>query len=298
MLGYGMLAGLTVATGAILLGFGLRRPNPRLADAIGALTGDTAQSNPTIYLDDPTGWEARLGAWTEHNLAGRLGLHTPTTDLLLIQRSRTWYWTEKSTGALGGLIAPSIIAALNAALGSPIPLLIPLAAAIALAAYLWIAPDAKVRAQATAARTDFNEAAVAYFQSMALLRAAGAGGQTAMTEAASTSDAWMFVRIREEISRADLTGTPAHDGVSNLGARTGIEALQSAGDIMRLATQEGASAAESLLAAARDKRAHLLGEELNRAQARTTQMNAPIGVLVTLGFFAIAAPFVAQLFSP
>lgn len=294
MLAAGMITGLIVAAGLVTALHALTRPAPRLADAIGRL--DPQQSAPQGPRTPPgRGTKARLGRAAERALAGRFGFSTPQTDLALIGRDQHWYWAEKASSALAGFVIPIFLGGLNVLMGSPLPNMLPAFASFAGAAYFWFLPDAQVKKQAAAARADFARAAVSYLQQMAIKRRAGAGATASMRDAAHISDAWMFVRIREEISRATLAGIPVWDGLSRLGDRTGILELREVGDIMRLAGIPGAGVHEALLARARGMRDKILAEEHSNAAGRTTTMNLPIIALVTLFAFAAALPAVVAL---
>lgn len=290
---FGVLTGLILATGVLLAIHGLTPANPDLQAAIGRLHPNPATPAPA---PPPRGVKERLGAWAEHALAGRRGFATPTQDLQLIGRTSRWYWAEKASSALAGLVIPLLLTLFNRLIGSPLPDSIPVLASFVGGVYFWFLPDTQVRALARAGRAEFARAAVAYLQLLAIHRRAGSGPATAMRGAAEVSGSWMFIRIREEIARSTLAGVDPWDGITELAERIGIPELREVGDIMRLAgTRAGAGVAETLLGRARGLRDEILAAEHGRAISRTTVMNLPVIVLVLLIGLAIAIPAAAAL---
>lgn len=287
----GMLAGAVVAAGVVTIVLALVRTTPRLDAAIARL-GDDLPATASTTGEVASTWKDRLGAAAERTLAGRTGFTTPTRELQLVGKSPRWYWGEKSSAALVGLTAPIFLGTLNLLLGAPIPAAAPLALSLGAAAWFWVMPDAQVKKQAATARADFSRAAVAYLQLMCINRSAGDGALTSMRGAAEVSDAWMFVRIREEIARASLAGIPAWDGLTQLGERTGIPELREVGDIMRLAGESGAGVTDSLLARARSMRDAILAQEHAKALNRANEINIPLVGIVLLVVALIGVPAV------
>lgn len=293
----GILTGLIIATGLVLILTSLIRTRPRLSETLGRLTpptpGTATEDAGSSDVEDPTGFKLTLGRLAA-SWASALNLTAPEKDLQLIGRTTSWYWAEKASASLVGFMFPIILAAANVAFGSPLPLTIPLIASIGFGAYFWFLPDLQIKARAKAAREQFTRAAVAYLQLMAIHRNAGASPIGAMRDAAEISDQWMFVRIREEISRAALAGVSAWDGVAQLGDRTGITALTEVGDIMRLAGTPGGAVSPALLGRARGMRNKILSEEHASTLARTNTMQFPILLTAVLIGMTIGIPAIAQ----
>lgn len=297
----GVLLGLVTGAALLLVLRGLTPGNPHLSAALTRLDPDADPAHRR-----PAGnWKERVGLAAERNLAGRPGFTTPTMDLELIRNiqrdpdhaeySVRWYWTEKASSALAGFTIPLVLALLNRVMGSPFPDLLPAFFSLVGAVYFWFLPDAQIKRRAREARADFGRAAVAYLQLMAIHRRAGGTAAGAMRDAATVSDSWMFTRILEEITRATMAGTPTWDAMTRLGDRTGISELREVGDIMRLAGKSGAGVAENLLNRARGLRDRILSQEHVEAIKKTTAMNMPIVLTVTLIALAAAIPAVAAL---
>ncbi len=92
-----------------------------------------------------------------------------------------------------------------------------------------------------------------------------------------------------------MAGTLVWDAMTRLGDRTGISELREVGDIMRLAGKSGAGVAENLLNRARGLRDRILSQEQAAAIKKTTAMNLPIVLTVTLIALTAAIPAVAAL---
>ncbi len=296
----GILTGVLTGIGLLLILLALVRTQPRLADVVTRLTPSDA---PPLAVDDmdltaadPTGAKDRLGQLAMR-LGSQLGLQAPLTDLTLVGRTTRWYWAEKASSALLGFISPLIFSLLAVMFDLPVPPLAPLALSLGLAAYFWFLPDLQMRARAAAAREAFNRAAVAYLQLMAIHRNAGDIAIASMRGAADVSESWMFLRIREEITRSTLAGTPVYDGVTRLGDRTGITALREVGDIMRIAGESGAGVSDSLLSRAADLRDEILALEHTEALTKTNAMNYPIVLIALLVAAILIVPTLVQFLS-
>lgn len=280
----GILTGVLAGVGLLLMLISLVRTQPRLDDVIARLTPSDAPPLAVDEMDltaaDPTGAKDRLGQ-IGMRLGSQLGLQAPLTDLTLVGRTTRWYWAEKASSALLGFLTPLLLNLFIVLFGLPVPALAPLALSVGLGVYFWFLPDLQMRARAAKARAAFNRAAVAYLQLMAIHRNAGDIAIASMRGAADVSESWMFLRIREEITRCTLAGTPVYDGVTRLGDRTGITTLREVGDIMRIAGESGAGVSASLLSRASDLRDEILALEHTQALTKTNAMNFPI-VLIAL----------------
>ena len=297
----GVLLGLLAGAGLLLVLRGLTPPNPHPG---AALTRLDPNADPS-YRRPAGSWRERVGLAAERNLAGRPGFTTPSMDLELIRNigndpehakyTVRWYWAEKASSALAGFVIPLVLALLNRVMGSPFPDVVPVFFSLVGAVYFWFLPDAQIKRRARQARADFGRAAVAYLQLVAIHRRAGGTAAGAMRDAATISDSWMFTRILEEITRATMAGTLVWDAMTRLGDRTGISELREVGDIMRLAGKSGAGVAENLLTRARGLRDRILSHEQADAIKKTTAMNLPIVLTVTLIALTAAIPAVAAL---
>ncbi len=291
---FGIILGLAIAAGILLIVNGLTPTNPALERAIDRLAPD---SSPDTAARAAIGVKARLGAYTEHNLAGRRGFKTPIQDLTLIGEDSRWYWTQRVTSGLAGLTIPLILALLNKVMGDPIPPAIPAITAIAGGIYFFfVQVDADLRTRAKISRDSFARAVGNYQQQMVIHRRAGKGASSAMRDAAEVSDSEVFLRIREEIARATLAGGRLDDALDRLGDRTGVPELREVGATMRLADQRGIGVGESLLARARSGRDKVLAQEYTRATNRTTLMNGPVIAIVALLAVAVSLPALNSLF--
>ena len=109
-----------------------------------------------------------------------------------------------------------------------------------------------------AAREEFARATSAYIDLTALERAAGAGATQALEQAATVGDSWVFVRLREQLIRARLSGTPPLEGLHELSTELALPELSDLADIMRLSGEEGAAVYKTLRARSASMRAAMM----------------------------------------
>lgn len=281
--------GALAGTGLFLIVRELVPSQPRLDHALARLAPSNLTLTATTPTEAPRGRE-RLGAWIERTLAGRTGFTTPTRDLELLGRTARNWWADKALCALAGLLIPTLLIATAEVAALPIPLILPAGLALILAVAFWFLPDLQARTEATEARQEFARAAVAYLQLVAIQRAATGGTTDVMMSAAEVSDAWMFTRIRQHLTRAQWAHIPAWDGLAELGTTIAVPELEEVADIMRLAGEQDASVYETLLARSASLRGKLLSAEHTKATAATASMFVPAALLIAVLLAALAYP--------
>jgi Flp pilus assembly protein TadB len=164
-----------------------------------------------------------------------------------------------------------------------------------LAVGLFLIPDLEVRRKAASARQEFARATSAYLDLTALERAAGAGATQALEQAATVGDSWVFIRLREQLIRARLSGTPPWDGLHQLAVELGLPELSDLADIMRLSGEQGAAVAETLRARSRSLRAALLTAEQTRANEQSERMVMPVAFLGLIFLIILGAPAIVRI---
>ncbi|MDP3893631.1 hypothetical protein [Nocardioides sp.] len=285
---FGCLAGLgvTMVVGRLL------PATPDLRSAIDrldpALTGPTASSE--ISGSGVTSLQDRVGIWAQRRAPATVLGRVPASDLQVLQRTSHRHLGEKTLLALVGLLFPGLFALVLAVIGVQLPVVVPVAGAIALAAGLFLLPDLAVRGQAARARREFIRALASYIDLVALERAAGAGSTQALEAAASVGDSWVFRRIGEVLARSRWSGQAPWDGLKELGEQLGIGALSDLAEIMRLSGVESVSVAGQLRARASSLRSALLNEDLAKANEAGEQMSIPVGMLALIFLAMLAAP--------
>ena len=197
--------------------------------------------------------------------------------------------------ALIGLLFPVLFTVLALAVGVALPLAFPALSALVLAAGLFLLPDMEVRRKAAAAREEFARATSAYLDLTALERAAGAGATQALEQAATVGDSWVFVRLREQLIRARLSGTAPWDGLHELATELALPELSDLADIMRLSGEDGAAVADTLRARSRGLRTALLTKEQARANEDSERMVVPVAVLGLIFLVLLGAPAIVRI---
>lgn len=295
-----VLAGGTAGLGAAVLVRELLPAQPHLAAALDRLTPPRPGS--ATVAQEPVGDDARsrsleirAGALVQRHLAGLPFVAVPVRELALLQIPLTRHLGQKVLLAAVGLLFPLAFTILAAAAGFSLPLAFPAVSALALGVLLFLAPDLEVRHRAAEAREEFARATSAYIDLTALERAAGAGATQALEQAATVGDSWVFVRLREQLTRARLSGTAPWDGLHELATELSLPELSDLADIMRLSGEEGAAVADTLRARSRGLRAALLTREQTRANEDSERMVVPVAVLGLIFLCLLGAPAIVRI---
>jgi Flp pilus assembly protein TadB len=296
-----VLAGATGGLGLALLVRELLPAQPQLAAALDRLASPPPP-NTAPAADEPVGdaastraLEMRVGLLAQRYLSGLPLQAVPARELALLRIPVARHVGQKVLLALIGLLFPAVFTALALAVGVALPLAFPALSSLVLAAVLFLLPDLEVRRKAAAAREEFARATSAYLDLTALERAAGAGATQALEQAATVGDSWVFVRLREQLIRARLSGTAPWDGLHELATELALPELSDLADIMRLSGEEGAAVADTLRARSRGLRTALLTKEQTRANEDSERMVVPVAVLGLIFLMLLGAPAIVRI---
>jgi len=258
------------------------------------LAGLTRQPDPTpILTADQSGWAARAGRRATPALrAAGLPSTSVKRDLAVVGRDVDAHLAEKATLTLIGLLAPPVLDLLLLGLGAPLDPALPVFLAVGLAAVGFLAPDLRVRADATRRRADFRHALSAYLDLVVVSLAGGAGPDGALTDAATIGHGWAFTHLRRALDTARLTRVPPATSLAQLGTEIDSRDLAELAASLSLAGTEGARVRASLAARADSLRTHLLTDTDAQAKAATERLGLPwgllfLGFLVFLGYPAL-----------
>ena len=296
-----MLLGATGGLGVTVIVRELLPSDPQLASALDRLAptrsgaAAPAVGEPVEDAGGTGALEHRVGIWAQRHLSGAPFVAIPTTELLLLRIPVARHLGQKVLMALLGLLFPAVFVVVTATLGVTLPIALPAMFALVLAAVLFVIPDLDVRRKAAAAREEFARATSAYLDLTALERAAGAGATQALEQAATVGDSWVFVRLREQLVRARLSGRPPWDGLHDLAVELGLPELSDLADIMRLSGEEGAAVADTLRARSRGLRAALLTKEQTRANEESERMVVPVALLGLIFLVILGAPAMVRI---
>lgn len=260
---------------------------PQRADLSTVLTQDRRPRSvdpvPVADVAEPR-WTERLQVVLEDRLA-KTRLTTPATDLHVVEMPRGRFLFMQVAAAFGGLILGPIYMAIFQIMGIGLPLVIPAAAGIGLAAAGWFLPASVVKGKAANRRREMRYALVSYLTLVALHRAAGEGMTAALNRAAESSPAWTFRRIGAQVDSAMRSGMAAWDGLALLAVEMGIDELADLASIADVAGSQGGGVYSTLLARARSLRFELQSQEEAEATAASGRMVVPkvgLGLLTML----------------
>lgn len=295
-----VLVGSTGGLGLALLVRELLPAQPQLAAALDRLAPPSPHTAPAA--DEPVGdaagtraLETRVGLLAQRHLSALPLQAVPARELALLQIPVARHVGQKVLLALLALLFPVLFTALLLAAGVGLPLVFPALSSLLLAVALFLLPDLEVRRKAAAAREEFARATSAYLDLTALERAAGAGATQALEQAATVGDSWVFIRLREQLIRARLSGTAPWDGLHELATELALPELSDLADIMRLSGEEGAAVADTLRARSRGLRTALLTREQTRANEDSERMVVPVAVLGLIFLMLVGAPAIVRI---
>lgn len=249
---------------------------------------------PTISSPPLSQWD-RIGSWLSQNLPQVKFLAPPTRDLDLLEIPVSRFFARKFQLAILGLFAPVVLSLLAQVFtGQPFPL--PLLVSPVLALIMWMMPDGQVKARAAAARREFTRFVSVYLKLVAVALLGSTTADTALNDAASVSDTWVFRRIRREYARAELTRTTKWDAIERLGAQIEIPSLIELGRTMRL-SEARVSLRDQLLATDQNLRTLVEAADEDAAKKITKRSGLPVYMTLFPVILIVLLPPIYSLFT-
>ncbi len=288
-----MLSGAAVAAGALLLVAGLVPAPTNLKDAITRLQPNPLSEQTTVAASADV--ETRVGRWAERVLPPMVWGTPPDKDLALLGRTRAGFYGSKIISATLGLLLVPIVGITTMLIGIPMPVMVPVAGSIGLAAALWFLPNNELRDRARKAREDFSYALGAFVEMIALERLAGATVPQALLRAADTGDSWVFQRLATVLRRTQYTGQNPWDALGDLGHQLDLPDLIDLADIMRLGGTDGTRVYDSLRARAAAMRNATLNAQISRANAASERIAVPVAGLVLILALTLVTPAILRM---
>lgn len=291
-----VIGGVCVGAGIAVAVRGLIPLRPDLSSALNRLHAtpsvERGRSEPPRRRFDRAERTRQLGAWLDTHAPTGWAC-TPPADLAILSWTRERLLTQKLTVAVIGLALPTGLFAVLAIAGVHLSLVVPVVLTLAVAAAMSLLPDLVARGKAAEARADFRRAVGAYFDLVALERAAEGGPADALTRAATVAHGWAFTRIADTLAHARLTGVAPWTALGRLANELGISELTDLADVVTLAGNDGAAIYDTLLAKARSIRAATLAATEAQANARSETMTLPaallgIGFVILVGYPALS----------
>jgi hypothetical protein len=292
MVGFGAVLGLGVF---LLVRAVLVIEQPQLADALARLDG---RAGPVPAGPVTSGGWARVagraGTWAGARLMN-VGLPIPTQALTLIGWTPEGFLLRKTGMAAFGVAFVPLLSAVLAVVGWRLPVVVPVAGSLLLAAGLFFVVDLVVRDQAAEARGQMRRALCSYLDLVSLRRDASEGPTIALERAAALGTGWVFRRITDALVAARLSGQQPWDGLRRLSADTSVGELADIADIAVVAAEQGASIAPTLRARAQSLRVELLAEEETLANTASEKLTAPVALLSIAFLLLFLYPALSRL---
>lgn len=297
-----LVSGLGFGLGLLFVVRGLRPARPSLAASLAASL-DRSRAVPAGGARSPRGLPGAqagpgVGVGVGARLAAELdrpGLRLASVheDLAIVGRPVGRFFADKALFALvGALLVPSVLAVLSLG-GVVVPVVLPVWTSLVLAVVGFFLPDLLTWGEAAARRRSFRHALGAFLDLVSIALAGGAGVEAALHDAARLGQGWSFIRLREALGDARLSGATPWQALGRLGTELGVSELSELASNLTLAGTEGARVRESLAAKAVSLRRHEAAEAETRAQEASERMSLPVavllfGFLVFLGYPALA----------
>ncbi|MFJ3946142.1 MULTISPECIES: type II secretion system F family protein [Streptomyces] len=293
---FAILGGAALGAGLVVAYRGLAPGRPDVGDVISRMDANRLENLQPVRTTTPAGGLEKLGAALLRS-AGEGTLRLPRQELELIGRSPTRHVGIKVALGLYGLVLPALLVSAASAAGYPMPFPVPALAGLALGVLFWFVPDIHVKQQAVEARADFRHAIKTYLRLVQLERAADAAPTQALKRAAEVGDGWVFVKIRDAITRAELEGISPWEGLRRLSEELDVPELGAPADIISIAGEEGAAVGETLGAQARSLSGALVTAAKAKANSASEKMVMPVSALVVIMTIYVGYPALTRIMS-
>ena len=296
-----LLAGAFAGAGVLLLIVQLDRTPGTAAAELARRDAAVRRTHVTAGLNasqrgDESVRTRRLGAALHAWLDNR-GLRVPGTirrDLAVMDRTVEAHLGMSVLAGVAGLFAPSIMLA-PAIFGFGLSPAVPLWLALVGALGGVVLTTAQLMTQAAERRRDFRHVVGAYLDLVAMNLAGGRGVPEALGTAASLSDGWGMVRLRDTIQNARLQGITPWAALGDLGDEMGLEELRDLAAALALVAEDGAKVRDSLTARAASMRQRELADIESRAEQQSQSMLIA-QLLLCLGFLVfLIFPAISQI---
>jgi len=289
-----IFAAIALGTGSWLLLVGLVPPKLTLAQQMARAQTANRLSQAVVGSTRPT-LSAQLGSRAAGWLA-RAGLPSAKVrgQLALLDKDVTALLAQKVGTACFGLMLPMASLTVLTIAGVSVPFAIPVVAGLVLGGTLFFLPDMAVAGEVEKFRAEARMSVRVFLDQAVIALAGGAGIEAALISAAADGHGRTLGLIRQAIVDAQLRREPAWPHLDALGRRLGVRELSELAAACALAGSEGAKVRASIAAKTRAMRGQEAATELEAAEAATTRLAVPGGLLgMSLVCFLIYAALAA-----
>jgi tight adherence protein C len=224
-----------------------------------------------------------------------IGVRLPAglrSDLSLVGRTVETHLALSVFSALFGGAGLLVLSGLLVSVIPDLPFSTPVVVALLGIVVGGLLPTVQAASRATVRRRDFRHVVGSFLDLVALNLSGGRGVPEALNSAASVSEGWAMVRIRDCLQSARLQGVTPWMALGELGEQTGVAELRDLSAALELVADDGAKVRQSLAARAASLRRRELADAEGRAQARSqsmlvAQMLLAVGFLIFLIYPAL-----------
>jgi len=213
------------------------------------------------------------------------------SDLEVTDTSFDDFAIEKARAGLAAGVCLALVAKLAGVISGGMPLLI---VGLLAASVGYMAPDFELKKKAKARRLEFSRALTSFITLIGSSISGGGGVSTAMRDAVAMGNGWVFDKLRNALDEAALNGTSSWHALDALGCKLQVTALIELAGSLTLAGNSGARVTETLHSRAESSRAKELAEMRSEAEAKSSTLGLPVGIMligwvIFLGYPAVAA---------
>jgi Flp pilus assembly protein TadB len=218
-------------------------------------------------------------------------METVRSNLMVVDRSLADFAMEKAKAAASGAVFVGFLSVLVGLSGGAGVLILALGGAIA----GYQIPDIDLKKKAAERRVEFSRALTAFITLLGSSISGGGGITTAMTDAAAMGEGWVFVKLRNALDEAHLSGISTWSALDRLGRQLQVTSLIELAGSLTLAGNSGARVTETLHARAESSREKELAEIRSEAEAKSSSIGLPVGLMLVGWAIFIAIPAVMSL---
>jgi Flp pilus assembly protein TadB len=291
---FAIIGGAVTGIGLVITVRGILPGRPDLGDVLTRMDASRLENLERNRDAQPVTPLEKAGALLLRT-AGEGTLRLPRQQLELVGRSPAAHLGRKLGLALYGLLLPVLSVSLANLAGYPFPFAIPAIAGVGLAVAFWFVPDLQLQQQAVEAREDFRYAVKAYLRLVQLERAADAAPTQALRRAAEVGEGWVFSKIRDTLTRADLEGISPWEALKRLSVELDVPELGAPADIIAIAGEEGAAVGDTLGAQAKSLSGALVTSAKAKANMASEKMVMPVAMLVLIMTVYIGYPALSRI---